>query len=238
MVEVVRQRGSAAELHSLDPFSLSGGPGQRSAPEPQVWWCDVNDASIILGSRQSLGMVDPVAAASAGLDVVRRRSGGGALIVRPEAIVWIDVVLPHGFAPGDVRASMVWVGERWSAAVAPFTTSAVDGDPIGPDRRLTVHRGGMVDTAWSRLVCFAGLGPGEVSLGGRKLVGLSQRRTRFGIRVQGLVYRAPVTSELARLFVGDLPPVDLVEPATLPMLDAEAVAVALAAELSSELHAG
>ena len=221
-------------MHALDPFSfsLSRDVGQRSSPEPQVWWCDVDDAALILGSRQSPSMVDPAAAAAARLSVVRRRSGGGALIVRPDAVVWIDVVLPHGFAPGDVRASMVWVGERWMAAVAPFVDpveGAVDGD-----RRLTVHRGGMIDTPWSDLVCFAGLGPGEVSLAGRKLVGLSQRRTRLGIRVQGLVYRAPVTREIARLLVGDLPPVDdLVEPATAPMLVAESLAIALAAELHS-----
>jgi lipoate-protein ligase A len=35
---------------------------------------------------------------------------------------------------------------------------------------------------WSPLVCFAGLGPGEVLVDGRKVVGLSQRRTRAGAR--------------------------------------------------------
>jgi hypothetical protein len=37
-------------------------------------------------------------------------------------------------------------------------------------------------------VCFAGLGPGEVTVGGRKLVGWTQRRTRAGSRFSGLMY--------------------------------------------------
>ncbi len=46
----------------------------------------------------------------------------------------------------------------------------------------------MVRTPWSSLVCFAGLGPGEVTVDGRKLVGISQRRTRAGARFQCAVY--------------------------------------------------
>jgi lipoate-protein ligase A len=30
------------------------------------------------------------------------------------------------------------------------------------------------------MVCFAGLGPGELQIGGRKIVGISQRRERAG----------------------------------------------------------
>ncbi len=41
-------------------------------------------------------------------------------------------------------------------------------------------------TRWSGLVCFGGLGAGEVSVaGGRKLVGLAQRRVRTGAWIQG-----------------------------------------------------
>ncbi|MDP9389628.1 MAG: hypothetical protein M3Q48_17360, partial [Actinomycetota bacterium] len=47
-----------------------------------------------------------------------------------------------------------------------------------------VHRGGLVASAWSAMVCFAGLGPGEVTVGGRKVVGLAQRRTREGALFQ------------------------------------------------------
>jgi lipoate-protein ligase A len=36
----------------------------------------------------------------------------------------------------------------------------------------------MQSSAWSARVCFAGVGPGEVLIGSRKVVGISQRRTR------------------------------------------------------------
>jgi lipoate-protein ligase A len=47
---------------------------------------------------------------------------------------------------------------------------------------LEVHQGRSIETKWSRLVCFAGLGPGEVNLAGAKVVGIAQRRTREGAR--------------------------------------------------------
>ncbi|HEX2191779.1 MAG TPA: hypothetical protein VHH09_01160, partial [Acidimicrobiales bacterium] len=47
------------------------------------------------------------------------------------------------------------------------------------------HDGPLVTTPWSRLVCFAGLGPGEVRVRGKaKAVGVSQRRTRAGALFQ------------------------------------------------------
>jgi len=41
-----------------------------------------------------------------------------------------------------------------------------------------------VRTRWSPLVCFAGWGPGEVGVDGRKAVGIAARRSRPGARFQ------------------------------------------------------
>ena len=114
---------------------------------------------------------------------------------------------------------------HWLAALRPLL--ADDGHVAG----LEVHRGGMLDSAWSDLVCFAGIGPGEVLIGGRKLVGLSQRRTRHGLRMQGMVYREPQTACIANLLLGDLPDLQIVEPVVLPGLRPEPLARALAALL-------
>lgn len=217
MVRVVEH--TVAGLHALDPF-VDGVPAV-----PEVWRCELTDAAIVLGSRQRPDLLDLDACAAAGLDVVRRRSGGGAVLLRPDAAVWIDAVLPHGVAPDDVRGSMVWIGERWLDALV--ATVDAGGD-------LAVHRGGMLCTPWSDLVCFAGIGPGEVLLGGRKLVGLSQRRTRHGLRIQGTLYRRPVTGEIPPLLAAELPSTPLEEPAWLPELDAATVA-ALADQLADRL---
>ena len=194
-------RGSAAELHALDPFQAGPVDG------PVVAICAATAPAIVLGSRQTPDLLDLAACERAGLDVVRRRSGGGAVVVRPGEIVWIDVVLPHGVAPDDVRGSMVWVGDRWIDALGALTDRSTT--------RLERHDGGMVATAWADLVCFAGFGPGEVLTAGRKLVGLSQRRTRHGLRIQCQVHRRARLASMPALFGVPTPSEALTEPATL-----------------------
>jgi lipoate-protein ligase A len=107
--------------------------------------------------------------------VARRRSGGGAVFVEPFGLVWVDLILPAGdslWDPDIGRASW-WVGSAWA--------NAVDRAGAGP---AVVWRRPMRSSAWSRRVCFAGLGPGEVLVGDRKVVGVSQRRTREGALFQ------------------------------------------------------
>lgn len=216
---MVRQRGTVARLHAIDPFA--GAP----VDAPAVWWCDPTDAAIVLGSRQPPSTVDAEACAARRLAVVRRRSGGGSVLIRPEAVVWIDLVAPHGVAPDDVRGAMRWAGELWQAALADV--GAVDR------AATTVHQGGMVGSAWCDLVCFAGVGPGEVLTADGKLVGLSQRRTRHGIRIQGMVHRASLGADAQAVLARPLPTEPLPEPAVLPGLEAGAVADRLAARLAA-----
>jgi hypothetical protein len=101
---------------------------------------------------------------------------------------------------------MVWIGERWREALAPIVASG---------GVLEVNDGATRPSPWSDLVCFAGIGPGEVLLDGRKLVGLSQRRTRDGLRIQGLVYRRVPDIDLAELFAWPEPQAALPEIAAL-----------------------
>jgi lipoate-protein ligase A len=215
ITSLVEHVGTVAELHALDPFAA--GP----VAVPEVWWCRPVDDAVVLGSRQTAGLLDAAACARAGLATVRRRSGGGIVLIRHEALTWIDLVLPHGIAPDDVRGAMVWAGERWRAAL-------VDVAGLDP-ARLEVHHGGMVTSPWSELVCFAGLGPGEVLADRRKLVGLSQRRTRHGLRIQGLVHRAPVDDVVGVLAVP--PPPGAPPEVAVCAVDAAQLAAALVARL-------
>jgi lipoate-protein ligase A len=149
--------------------------------------CEVTGPALVLGSTQADEDVDAAAAARAGLEVVRRRSGGGAVLVEPGHLVWVDVVLPAGdpLWEVDVGRAFWWLGRAWAGALAAVgVTGAV------------VHRGGVVASPWSRLVCFAGLGPGEVTLAGRKVVGMAQRRTRHAALFQCAV---PLHWDPARL---------------------------------------
>jgi hypothetical protein len=100
------------------------------------------------------------------------------VLLWPEEFVWLDLEIPatDRLWDDDIGRSMWWVGEVWRAALA-------DVEP-----RSTVYRGRLLRTRWSADVCFAGTGPGEVLVGGAKLVGISQRRTRLAARFQTMVH--------------------------------------------------
>lgn len=143
---------------------------------------EVDGPSLVLGSSQPLDLVDSERAAAAGVAVARRRSGGGAVYLGPGRQVWVDLLVPRGdrLWDDDVIRAAIWAGETWSAAVASLT-----GEPA------SVHRGRSAGGRWGRLICFAGLGPAEVTVGGRKVVGISQRRSRDWTRIQTMARTAP-----------------------------------------------
>jgi lipoate-protein ligase A len=161
--------GTVAELHRRDPVAGSGRVVELMQPTAPA---------LVLGSAQRDDVVDAAAVAARGLAVARRRSGGGAVLVDPASCCWLDLVVPRGDAlwDDDVVRSFGWVGETWAAALGSLGVAAT----VAPAPRPPDDAG--------RLVCFAGLGAGEVLVGGRKVVGLSQRRTRGHARFQCMAY--------------------------------------------------
>jgi lipoate---protein ligase len=185
---VERRRGSPAELHAL----AWPTPVRRTA-----WLLEVDRPALVIGSGQPSADVDAAAMRGAGLELARRRSGGGAVLLIPGEAVWIDVFVPAGdpLWSDDVRLAFHWLGDAWVTALARLGVTS------------GVHRGGMVPSAWSSRVCFAGLGPGEVvTATGAKFVGLSQRRTRHGARLQSALHRR--FSAAATVDLLALPPAD------------------------------
>jgi len=168
---VERASGGAAQFHAR---ALPSGGGRL------VRVLTTERTALVLGSTQRDDVVDHEAVRAAGVELVRRRSGGGAVLVEPATTVWIDVDLPVGdpLWTDDVGRSFTWLGRAWADALGSLGLDA------------EVNPGGMCTTPWSRLVCFAGLGPGEVTVGGAKAVGLAQRRTRDGARFQTAVHLA------------------------------------------------
>jgi lipoate-protein ligase A len=157
--------GSAGELHHRDTVD---------APRT-VTFCRVDNPALVLGSTQPESDVDRVRATSAGLEVVRRRSGGGAVLVEPGALAWVEVYVSRDdpLWDPDVGRAFWWLGQVWADALTALGVAGAE-----------VHRGPPVTAAWSARVCFAGTGSGEVTVGGRKVVGMSQRRTRAGALFQ------------------------------------------------------
>lgn len=141
------------------------------AVERSVWVFDPTVPALVLGSAQRIEVVE----AMARIEVVRRRSGGGAVLVVPGDLLWVDVVLPAGdpLWDDDVGRAFGWLGDVWAAALEALGVATF------------VHRGALQRSRWSDLVCFAGLGPGElVNDSEEKLVGMAQRRTRDAARFQ------------------------------------------------------
>jgi lipoate-protein ligase A len=174
---VVHRRGSAAELHALDL------PGPAPVGR-ELWVLEATAPAVVLGSAQRRlaggGEATPV-----------RSSGGGAVLVDPDRCLWVDVVIGRDdpLWHDDVGRSGLWLGRCWQVALATFD---VAGD---------VHEGPADRDELARAACFAGVGPGEVVAAGRKLVGISQRRTRSGARFQCIAYTgrpdsAPVVTAL------------------------------------------
>ncbi len=166
------------------------GAFHAGTPEParSVTFHTVDRPTLALGSAQTSSDVDHRVAAALGVDVVQRRSGGGAVLMLPGEFVWMDVVIPAGDRRwnDDVAAAMIWVGEWWVEALA---TLGVRGQ---------VHADRLIRDEWSAQVCWTGVGTGEVLAGkpvgepaGKpvgKVVGISQRRTRELARFQTMCH--------------------------------------------------
>lgn len=136
----------------------------------------VEQPTLVLGSTQDDRLVDWDAADRLGVTVARRRSGGGAVLLEPRSALWVDTWVPRGdpLFEEDVSRSPLWIGEWWRSALG------TDG--------LEVHQGPSIETRWSRQLCFAGLGPGEVASSRRKLVGVAQWRSREGVLSHAIAY--------------------------------------------------
>jgi lipoate---protein ligase len=169
---VTEHEGTAADLHAGSAALVDAG---RDGSVRQVRVLIATDRAVVLGSAQADSDVDRSRAAALGMQVVRRRSGGGAVLVGPGEVVWVDVLVPAGDAlwVPDVGRACWWLGDVWIDALA--TVGLAGG---------RAWHGPMVRSAWSDRVCFAGLGAGEVTLDDRKMVGISQRRTRAGALFQ------------------------------------------------------
>ena len=159
--------GSCEEFHHR-PFPIGS--------DPVISLFTPDQSAIILGSTQERTLINEKACLVNNIEIVKRRSGGGIVFLAEDSTIWIDVEIPreHSLWLNDVGDSSLWLGEVFKKELSELC-----------DVNLEVHRSGLIKTVWSPLICFAGRGPGEVfTQDGRKVVGISQRRSRDWARFQ------------------------------------------------------
>lgn len=136
---------------------------------------------LVLGSTQPGSVVRREVVEHRAIEVLRRRSGGGAVLLTPGGQLWIDIWVPRAdpLWNEDVLFAAEWIGDWWAGVLRD---AGVD--------RVAVHHGGSAPDPWAGRVCFAGIGAGEVLVGGRKLVGVAQWRARQGALFHCCAYRS------------------------------------------------
>ena len=103
------------------------------------------------------------------------------------------VVVPCSSRPAPRSGSTS--GCRAATRCGTTTSSCRRGGWVRPGRRGLERLGApgspcttavRIRTDWSDVVCFAGVGPGEVTSPTAKVVGIAQRRTRHGARLHSM----------------------------------------------------
>jgi lipoate-protein ligase A len=164
---------SSQLLFDVEPF--------RSSRSRVVVAREAAHPTLVLGSTQPAELVAPVAMRDRSVELVRRRGGGGAVYLEPGNHLWLDAWIPRDdplWSP-DVSVAAEWVGQWWIAGLAGLGVHTVG---------FSIHAGRSVPGRLGELVCFAGRGPGEVFDGDRKVVGLSQWRSREGALFSSCAY--------------------------------------------------
>ncbi len=168
----------------------------REEPKRLALVREVERPTLVLGSTQRTDLVDRLEVHERGVEVVRRHGGGGAVLLEPGNQVWVDAWIPRHdplWKP-DVLLAAAWVAAWWRESLS---RSGLNG--------LDAHAGRSQPGDLGDLVCFAGRGPGEVFSSGRKVVGLSQWRSREGSLFSSCAYAVWDPAPLVQLLDVDEP---------------------------------
>ncbi len=135
-----------------------------------------SEPTLVLGGSQSLAVLADESPSH--MSVRRRRGGGGLVLLQPDD-VWIDWWIPAGDPrwSRDVHVTSYRVGTWWRDVLTPRI-----------ERDVVMHQGSLEGSTALRVACFAGRGPGEIFVDGRKAVGVTQWRVREGVFVSTVMH--------------------------------------------------
>lgn len=176
-------RGNMLEEQAVISDQLNAGINQ---PRVLLWQYDA--PAIIMGCSQRPDEDQQQRAKQAGLPIMRRGSGGGAVLAGPWMLsATIFIPTEHPVAALNLIELFRWLEPIWIKALTDsgVPCKGVDKAQIDESKIIAKRRG----VEWA---CYAALSHGEVvSLDGRKLVGVAQIRKRKGIALVCGLHLAP-----------------------------------------------
>ncbi len=170
----------------------------RGAGAPTLRFFAWQPPTISLGYGQRLDhRIDTQAARLMGIGLVRRPTGGSAILHEgPDLELTYSVTAAAGDFGGadELLATYRWVGAALGAGLRRLG-APVEMVPAQPS-----------DPAAMPAFCFARTGSHELEVGGHKLVGSAQRRQGSGFLQHGSVMLGAVPARLCRVFPGEVDP--------------------------------
>jgi len=166
----------------------------RHASPPTLRFFGWAPPAISLGYGQRLdGRIDTQAAESMGVGLVRRATGGSAILHEgPDLEITYSVAAGAGDFDGaaDLLDTYRWIGEGLLAGLRALG-APVEMVPVQPS-----------DPAAMPAFCFARTGSFELEVDGRKLVGSAQRRQGAAFLQHGSIMLGAEPARLRRIFPG------------------------------------
>lgn len=155
--EIIHDRNLSPNMNlALDEVLTSRvGEGSRN-PTLRIWGWD--SSAVVIGSFQSYrNEVDPEAAARHGFEVVRRISGGGAMLISAEWIITYSLYVPASLVAGMTFADSYAFLDDWAlqalrslgidATYQPLNDIASPAGKIGGAAQKRLANGGVLHHA-------------------------------------------------------------------------------------------
>ena len=143
--------------------------------EPTIWVIEPKDSCLVLGkSQRGKDFLNLSYLEEQNINLTVRQSGGGAVLVSPEDMLWVDIFVPKEsrFWLADIAKASIWIGGIWRDALKRL------------DIECSLFHENFSRSEASDLICFIGRAPGELFIDNRKILGISQRRSKHGTRFQ------------------------------------------------------
>lgn len=155
--EIVHEKAASPRMNlALDEVLTSRVGEGRRRPTLRIW--EWNESAVVIGSFQSYrNEVDPEGAAKHGFDVVRRISGGGAMLMAAGQIITYSLYVPASLVAGMTFADSYAFLDDWvlqalrslgiDAVYQPLNDIASPTGKIGGAAQKRLANGGVLHHA-------------------------------------------------------------------------------------------